>query len=136
MSANPYDSQVYQQLRAMAASYMSGERSNHTLSPTALVHEAYLRMRPTQAEGDRNEQSRSQFFCSAARAMRRILVDSARRKNAVKRGEGKHLITFNEQSMSVVEDDELVLHIDEKLEKCGSSGRNWSGLSNCDSLPG
>lgn len=75
--------QVYAELRALAASYLAGERG-HTLQPTALVHEAYLKM----ANGDRRWAGRDHFFAVAATAMRHVLVDHARRRNADKRGGG------------------------------------------------
>ena len=74
---------VYNELRRLAASYLKNERSNHTLQPTALVHEAYLRL-VGQAEID--WQNRAQFFGVAAHIMRQILIDHARARNAQKRG--------------------------------------------------
>jgi len=73
---------IYKELRQLAASYLRSERKSHTLQPTALVHEAYLRL-----VGQRNPhfQDRSQFFGVAARLMREILVDHARRRQACKR---------------------------------------------------
>jgi RNA polymerase sigma factor (TIGR02999 family) len=76
---------VYQELRAVAARQLRSERPGHTLQPTALVHEAYLRL-VDQREAD--WQSRAHFFGVAAQVMRRILVDHARRRNADKRGGG------------------------------------------------
>jgi len=73
---------VYQELRQLAAAYLRKERRDHTLQPTALVHEAYLRL---VDQSNPNWQDRSHFFGVAARLMRQILVDHARRKNAVKR---------------------------------------------------
>jgi RNA polymerase sigma factor (TIGR02999 family) len=79
---------VYQELKRRAASYLRRERAGHTLQPTALVHEAYLRL-SEQNEGWKN---RAQFFAVASQIMRRILVDDARRRHAAKRnitlGEG------------------------------------------------
>ena len=74
---------VYQELRALAASRMRGEGEGHTLQPTALIHEAYLRLVAQQPSSMKN---RAQFFALAARMMRRILIDHARAKNAGKRG--------------------------------------------------
>ncbi len=74
---------VYQELRKLAASYLKDERRNHTLQPTALIHEAYLRM----VDQDMPQwQSRAHFYGVAARLMRQILVDHARTKRAAKRG--------------------------------------------------
>jgi RNA polymerase sigma-70 factor, ECF subfamily len=74
---------VYRELRQLAASYMKRERPGHTLQPTALVHEAYLRL---VDQTNPNLQNRSHFYGVAARLMRQILVDHARRKQAAKRG--------------------------------------------------
>src|ERR1700737_4185629 len=76
---------VYQELRQLAASYLRKERQGHTLQPTALVHEAYLRLVQTSP----NCRNRSHFFRVAARLMRQILVDHARRKKAGKRDGGR-----------------------------------------------
>lgn len=76
---------VYQEMRRLAAAYLRGERTGHTLQPTALAHEAYLRL----VGQPQNWQSRSHFMGVAARAMRSILVDHARRRKAQKRGGGQ-----------------------------------------------
>jgi RNA polymerase sigma factor (TIGR02999 family) len=75
---------VYDELRKLAAARMAAERPGHTLDATALVHEAYLRL--VGPIGDRSFANRGHFFAAAADAMRRILVDSARRRKARKRG--------------------------------------------------
>jgi RNA polymerase sigma factor (TIGR02999 family) len=75
---------VYDELRKLAAGHMANEAPGHTLDATALVHEAYLRL--VGPVGERSFANRSHFFAAAAEAMRRILVDSARRKKARKRG--------------------------------------------------
>jgi len=81
---------VYDELRKLAAGYMANEAPGDTLDATALVHEAYLRL--AGPVGDRTFANRQHFFAAAAEAMRRILVDSARRKQARKRGADlKHL---------------------------------------------
>lgn len=74
---------VYDELRRLATNCLSSERADHTLQPTALVHEAYLRLIGQRSIG---WDSRAQFFAAAAKAMRRILVDHARKRGAVKRG--------------------------------------------------
>jgi RNA polymerase sigma factor (TIGR02999 family) len=77
---------VYDALRRLAAEQLAGERPGQTLQATALVHEAYLRL--VDVEQAQHWDSRGHFFAAAARAMRRILVDNARRKRAEKRGGG------------------------------------------------
>jgi RNA polymerase sigma factor (TIGR02999 family) len=77
---------VYQELRAMAAGLMHQEQREHTLQPTALVHEAFLRL--VDQDALRETQNRALFFNAAARAMRQILVDHARQREAAKRGGG------------------------------------------------
>src|SRR3954471_13703302 len=81
---------VYEELRKLAAARMAGESPDHTLQPTALVHEAYLRL-IGPADRDRWH-NRGHFFAAAAEAMRRILVEAARRKKADKRGGGRHRV--------------------------------------------
>ena len=77
---------VYDELRRLAAGHMAHEAPDHTFDATALVHEAYLRL--VGPDGERSFANRGHFFSAAAEAMRRILVDSARRKQALKRGGG------------------------------------------------
>jgi RNA polymerase sigma factor (TIGR02999 family) len=84
---------VYNELRRIARHYLSRERPDHTLQPTALVHEAYLRLAD---QTDLSWQSRAHFFSIAAAAMRRILVEHSRRRNAVKRGGSVHRITLDD----------------------------------------
>src|SRR5262245_59965271 len=88
-AARLYDA-VYNELQALARASMRRESSGHTLQPTALVNEAYLRLLPSEAAGWEN---RGHFFGAAAQAMRRILVDHARRRNAAKRGDGAIRVT-------------------------------------------
>jgi RNA polymerase sigma factor (TIGR02999 family) len=84
---------VYDELRRRARHYLRGERPNHTLRPTALVHEVYLRMVDID---EVDWQDRTHFFAIAARQMRRILVDSARARRYQKRGGGAASVTFTE----------------------------------------
>lgn len=84
---------VYRELRTMAGVQLRGERSGHTLQPTALVHEAFLRL----VDQDRIDwRSRAQFFDVAAKMMRRILIDHARRRQRLKRGGGAERLTLTE----------------------------------------
>lgn len=104
---------VYEELRKLAAVRMAGERSDHTLQATALVHEAYLRL--VLSEAPDTWRSRGHFFAAAAEAMRRILVDHARQVNSLKRGGGHREQSFSEPS---VPDDDLridVLDLDAAL---------------------
>src|SRR5436309_1640367 len=83
---------VYEELRRIAAHKMAGESSGHTLQPTALVHEAWMRLIGSDQQGWKN---RAHFFAAAAEAMRRILVESARRKQSLKRGGGAERVDVN-----------------------------------------
>ena len=76
---------VYRELRQLAANYLRRERKDHTLQPTALVHEAYLRL---ARESSNSFNNRNHFLGAAANVMRRVLVDHSRRRNAIKRGSG------------------------------------------------
>ena len=82
---------VYNELRALAASFLQQQRPDHTLQPTALVHEAYLRMID---QTDAAWTTRAHFFAVAAKAMRQILIDHARAHRAAKRGGGWHRVTL------------------------------------------
>jgi RNA polymerase sigma factor (TIGR02999 family) len=106
---------VYQELRRLAAHKMAGEAPGHTLQPTALVHEAYLRLvGPSQSE---QWDGRGHFFAAAAEAMRRILVDRAREKRALKRGgDLKRVDLDGIELASPMPDDEL-LALDEALDR-------------------
>src|SRR5690349_9600548 len=89
---------VYDELRKLAAGHMVNEAPDHTLEATALVHEAYLRL--VGPIGDRQFANRHHFFAAAAEAMRRILVDSARRKQAFKRGDGSKRLPLDPDRMA------------------------------------
>jgi RNA polymerase sigma factor (TIGR02999 family) len=103
---------VYDELRRLAAGYLKGERRDHTLQPTALVHEAYLRL----VRQDRVEwQNRAHFFGIAARMMRRVLVDHARRRQAGKRDAGGFRLTVQVGDALEVSRDPELLELDEAL---------------------
>jgi len=103
---------IYAELHKLAASYMRDERPGHTLRPTDLVGEAYLRL----ADGNSPElESRVHFFGIAARVMRQILVDHARKHNAEKRGAGKRPVTLEEDAVAVESPADLVA-LDDMLE--------------------
>jgi RNA polymerase sigma factor (TIGR02999 family) len=107
---------VYDALRKMARAQLRHERADHTLQPTALVHEAYLRLiDQTRIEW----QNRSQFLAVASQMMRRILVDHARAKRAERRGGGVANVTFQD-GLEKVEIDEDVIRIHDALEALAS----------------
>jgi RNA polymerase sigma factor (TIGR02999 family) len=107
---------VYAELRRMAASKLRSERGAHTLQPTALVHEAWLRL---MQQHDSGWQNREQFFAIAAQAMRRILVDHARKRHAGKRGDGVAAVDIDEVSriLAVTLPDERLLALDDALQR-------------------
>ncbi|HPF37138.1 MAG TPA: sigma-70 family RNA polymerase sigma factor [Phycisphaerae bacterium] len=105
---------VYQELRRLAAEYLQRERPDHTLQPTALVHEAYVRL----SELDRIEwRDRTHFYAAAAGAIRRVLVDHARRRKAAKRGGGWRQITLSGLGSDADAPEIDVLALDEALGK-------------------
>jgi RNA polymerase sigma factor (TIGR02999 family) len=104
---------VYDDLRRRAAGYMRRERSGHTLQPTALVHETFMRLRYQDCDW----QNRSHFFGVAAQQMRRILVDHARKRNAQKRAVMEDRVTFGNALETARERPGEMLAIDEALER-------------------
>ena len=104
---------VYTELRRLAASYMGRERSDHTLQPTALIHEAYIRLID---QGGPAFESRSHFFGVAAHLMRQVLTDFARRRLAGKRGSGKREELHEASAMTEQQSEEL-LSVHEALDK-------------------
>jgi RNA polymerase sigma factor (TIGR02999 family) len=105
---------VYAELRKLAAARMADERDTSTLQPTALVHEAWLRLVGSEQPAWTN---RAHFFAAAAEAMRRILIDRARRKQALKRGARAVRIDLDRVDVAVEADGNSLLIIDEALEK-------------------
>jgi RNA polymerase sigma factor (TIGR02999 family) len=107
---------VYEELRRLAAARMANERPGQTLQPTALVHEAWIRL--LGADGEQlSWNSRGHFICAAAEAMRRILIERARRKERPKHGGGLERMDLDDIDLAVnAPADQLVL-IDEALEK-------------------
>ncbi len=103
--------QLYGELRRLASSLLRSERPGHTLQPTALVHEAFLRLVPAEDEWE----NRAHFFGAAARAMRQVLVEHARRRLAEKRGGQAERVTFDDLQVQI-EDPRLdLLALDEAL---------------------
>ena len=105
---------VYDELRGLAAARMASESAGHTLQPTALVHEAWLRL---AGSGERRWQDRAHFFRVAAMAMRRILVDHARQKNRIKRGGNPVRVDLADIDLAVSSPDERVLLVDHALDR-------------------
>lgn len=112
---------VYHELRKMAAAKMARERADHTLQPTALVHEAFLRLvkpHSVERQGDWLPRSRSHFFAAAAEAMRRILIEAARKRRSEKRGGLLRRSELPEEiTLSDETDWEGLLSLDEALAK-------------------
>lgn len=105
---------VYNELRKIARAHLRRERADHTLQPTALVNEAYLRL----VDQERVEwQGRAHFFGIASQMMRRILVDYARRKNAARRGAGAHKVTFDEAFVAGQSDTVDLVLLDDALQR-------------------
>jgi RNA polymerase sigma factor (TIGR02999 family) len=105
---------VYQELRQLAAARMTRETAGQTLQPTALVHEAWLRL---AGDGNRNWENRAHFFGAAAEAMRRILIENARRKSRLKHGGGQARVDIAELELADFTPDDKILLIDEALER-------------------
>ncbi len=105
---------VYQDLRRLAAARMAHESPGHTLQPTALVHEAWLRL---GADHQPAWASRAQFFAAAAEAMRRILIDQARRRLAQRRGGRIPHVNIDALDVVVATDDSRVLAVNAALEE-------------------
>jgi RNA polymerase sigma factor (TIGR02999 family) len=129
---------VYGELRRLAASRMSQEQPGQTLQPTALVHEAWLRLvgdEPPRFEG------RGHFFAAAAEAMRRILVDRARQKLALKRGARAERVNLDDVVAATAVDDDTLLGVNEAMEKLAQEDpdsaafiklRFFAGLTNAE----
>jgi RNA polymerase sigma factor (TIGR02999 family) len=105
---------VYDELRHLASARMTGEAAGQTLQPTALVHEAWLRL--VRVEG-RTWRNRAHFFRAAAQAMRRILVDRARHKLSLKCGGGGEKVSIENVELAATTTDDRVLLVDEGLER-------------------
>ena len=105
---------VYEELRRLATAKMASEAPGQTLQPTALVHDAWLRL---TGDDQRKWNDRTHFFAAAAEAMRRILVDNARRKRTARHGGGQQRVELPEIASAVMETDDKVLAVNEALEK-------------------
>ena len=106
---------IYQQLRQLAAQHMAREAPGHTLQPTALVHEAWLRL--LKPEDRARFQNRAHFFGAAGEAMRRILIESARRKSRLKRGGHFERVGLEEIDIPLPMPADELLALDEALDR-------------------
>jgi RNA polymerase sigma factor (TIGR02999 family) len=129
---------VYEELRKLAAFKMADEAPGQTLQPTALVHEAWIRLTSAQ---NQPWQNRGHFYAAAAEAMRRILIDNARRKRSLKRGAGAERIDLDRVDIAAQADAETLLVVNEALNKLGAEDaacaelvklRFFVGMSNAE----
>jgi RNA polymerase sigma factor (TIGR02999 family) len=104
---------LYDELRLLAAQKLAHEKPGQTLQPTALVHEAYIRLLGATAEAE--FENRNHFFAAAAEAMRRILIDNARRRKRERHGGNRKRVELVDQQ--VIEDDQRLLDLDDALKK-------------------
>ena len=127
---------VYEELRRLAAQKLSQEKPGQTLQSTALVHEAYLRL---VGSDDQQWDNRGHFFAAAAEAMRRILVENARRKKAVKHGGGLQRLDLDNADLVIEQTPDDLIALDEALEKLAQQDpikadlvklRYFAGLTN------
>jgi RNA polymerase sigma factor (TIGR02999 family) len=109
---------VYDELRHLAAYKMAGEAPGQTLQPTALVHEAWLRLAGNEQARFAN---RAHFFAAAAEAMRRILIDRARSKHQLRRGGDRQRVNLESVTVAIEDPDETVLAVHEALDKLAAS---------------
>jgi len=116
---------VYDELRRVAAGKMAHEAPGHTLQPTALVHEAWLRLVEGQ---DQKWSGRAHFFAAAAEAMRRILIDNARRKHARRHGGGQQRLDIQEIEIAAGMKDDELLAVNEALEKFAAQDKEKAEL--------
>ena len=107
---------VYDELRRLAAHKMANEAAGHTLQPTALVHEAWLRLVGNQRQ-NQSWEGRAHFFAAAAEAMRRILIERARRKRAVRHGGDQQRVDVQEVDLASPADDDQLLAVSDALDK-------------------
>jgi RNA polymerase sigma factor (TIGR02999 family) len=117
---------VYDELRKLAAQQLAHEGAGQTLQPTALVHEAYLRL--VSADADANWNGRGHFFAAAAQAMRRILVENVRRKRSLRRGGDRARQELADDLIAAPEPQADLLALDEALDKLAVTDRNAAAL--------
>lgn len=111
---------VYEELRKLAAHKMANEAAGHTLQPTALVHEAWLRLVGTANPRFAN---RAHFFGAAAEAMRRILIEKARRRRAIRHGGGQQRIDLEDVDVAAPAEDDQLLAVNDALDKLAAQNK-------------
>ena len=116
---------VYGELRKLAAAKMVHEVPNQTLQPTALVHEAWLRL---VGQANPKFDGRAHFFGAAAEAMRRILIDKARRRNARRHGGGQQRVDADELELAAPADDDQLLAVNDALDKLAAQNKTEAEL--------
>ena len=116
---------VYDELRRLAAARMAKEAPGQTLQPTALVHEAWLRL---VGSGPDHWNSRGHFFGAAAEAMRRILIDRARKRGRARHGHGLVRLNLGQVDVALTTDDDLLLRVDDALDKLASEAPDQAQL--------
>jgi RNA polymerase sigma factor (TIGR02999 family) len=116
---------VYDELRKLAASKMANEASGNTLQPTALVHEAWLRLVGKDAPKFAN---RAHFFAAAAESMRRILIDNARRKLALRHGGGQQRVDLDHVDLPSASDSDQLLAVNDALDKLAAQNKSEAEL--------
>ena len=116
---------VYKELRRLAAHKMASESAGHTLQPTALVHEAYLRL---VGNADQKWNGRAHFFGAAAEAMRRILIENARRKRAARHGGGQVRLDIQEIEIAADAKDDELMAVSDALEKLAARDKQKAEL--------
>jgi len=121
---------VYEELRKLAAARMARESPGQTLQPTALVHEAWLRLVGKADSAGKNQRfdGRAHFFAAAAEAMRRILIDNARRKRALRHGGGQGRVDIQEAEIAIAAQDDELLAVNEALEKLAAEDQSLAEL--------
>ena len=125
---------VYEELRRLATGYLDQEKPGQTLQPTALVHEAYLRL--VGGDADAHWQGRTHFLATAALAMRHILIDGARRKQRLKRGGDLQHVNLDDRADSRNEEAEQLLALDEALTRLAATDSTAADLVQLHSFGG
>lgn len=119
---------LYEELRVLARRQLAGEASGHTLRTTALVHEAWIRLADGNGVGPRG---RAYFFGAAARAMRQVLVDHARRRQSLKRGGGERALTLEEDGVAVDAAAGELIDLDRALEELAARNPRHAQVVEC-----